>query len=170
MIFYARSNPGAWVIRHIPSSTARTPPLVAAPGARVGEGLARDGDEPPVVAAGFERELQNPRSVRDPRLAVGLDRAERTLLCSSGADHELPYAPTWIAGAVGPLWGKALLVVVVAVHDHVCVRPVERLPGGRHLGLVAVLAGAEERVVEVGQRAPLVRIGGQVLLEPADHG
>jgi hypothetical protein len=64
-------------IRHpkVPSST--TPSLVAAFGARVGEGLARDGDELPVVATRSERELQDPRGVYGAHLAVRLDLPER---------------------------------------------------------------------------------------------
>src|ERR671921_697346 len=98
-------------------------------------------------------------------LAVGLDRAERTTFRPSGTDNELPNSLLWTPGASGRLRGEALVVVVVAVYDHVGVRPVEYPPDRPHHGLVAVLAGAEEGVVEVGQRAPRPVLA-EVLPEP----
>jgi hypothetical protein len=79
----------------------------------------------------------------------------------------IPYARS--AAPSGVWGGEALVVVVVAVQDHLCARRVQDVPARSHPGVVAVFgAGAEEGVVEVGQSARL-GVSRQVLLEPADH-
>jgi hypothetical protein len=47
--------------------------LVAAARARVGEGLARNWDELPLVAVRVKRQLQEPEGVGVADLAIGLD-------------------------------------------------------------------------------------------------
>jgi hypothetical protein len=55
---------------------------VAARGARVGEGLARHGDELPRVVARIQSDLEDPVCGGVAYLAVGLDRIERVMFSS----------------------------------------------------------------------------------------
>jgi hypothetical protein len=124
---------------------------VALVGPGVGEGLARLGNELPIVATEVQGELQDPIGTGVAHLAVGLDDAEGALAPATGADDELPYPLRRIGRALRRLGGEALVVVVVAVQDHLCARRILDVPARSHPGVVAVFgAGAEEGVVEVG--------------------
>jgi hypothetical protein len=65
--------------------------LVALVRTGVGEGLARDGDEAPVVAIRMEGELYDAVGVGVANLAVGLDGAEGFVARASRAHDKLPY-------------------------------------------------------------------------------
>jgi hypothetical protein len=101
-------------------------------------------------------------------LAIRLDVAERTQRSTTGAHHELPYASRRGPRPIRSLGRKPLVGVVVAVDHDIGSVVVQDLVGGSHLGRVAMVARAEERVVPVGESA-FVGVGGEVLLEPAHH-
>src|SRR3989454_11281411 len=63
------------------------------------------------------------------------------------------------------LRGEPLVVVVVPDDDQLRPGVVQVLPQRRHLGVSPLVAGAEERVVPVGDRAPLGALG-EIGLEP----
>lgn len=108
----------------------------------------------PVVAVGAKRELQHTESVGVARLAVWLGNAEGTKAFPAGTDDEFANAAARIRGAVRGLRSKALVVVVVAVDDHVGVGFVERIPERLHGQIVAMrAAGTEQGLVPIGQRA-----------------
>jgi hypothetical protein len=73
---------------------------------------------------------------------------------AASAHNELPDAPRGIRGTAGVLRRESLVIVIVSVHYDVRIRRVEGIPEGLHppydVAVVAVLARAKERVVEVG--------------------
>src|SRR2546425_11848854 len=128
--------------------------LVAAAGAAVGERLPRLGNELPVVAARVERQLEDAERVPVAHLTVRLrGTRDRVVVLAAGADDELANAAGRVRCAGRRLGREALIVVVVPVEDDVCARVVEVLPDRLHRDRVAVLPGAEARVMPVGERA-----------------
>src|SRR5689334_8751384 len=106
--------------------------LVTGAGAGVDEGLPFFGNELPIVAVGAKGELQDAESGEVANLAVGFGRGERAVVFSTGADDKFTNAANRIGSAVRHLRGKPLIVVVVAVDNHVGVGIVERIPKRLH--------------------------------------
>src|SRR5262245_8264316 len=86
-------------------------------------------------------------------LAVRLRRLDRTQRCAACPDDELADAMHRIGRAIGRLRREALVVVLVAVDYHVRAERVEDAPDLLHMGIVAVIPGAKDWVVPIGQRA-----------------
>ena len=81
-------------------------------GAGVGERLTGNRQEPPVVAPGVQRQLEQAEgAVLD--LAVGADRPETFLFLAAGPDHERPDAAGSVEDADRRLRRESLVVVVV---------------------------------------------------------
>src|SRR2546421_7534092 len=91
-------------------------------GSRVSERATRDGNELPRVRGGAERQLEDAPGLRVVRLRIRDRRPEGIVTAPAGADDELADAAGGVRAAGGGLWGKALVVVVVAGHPH---RPVQ---------------------------------------------
>jgi hypothetical protein len=142
--------------------------LVAKAGARVGEALALYVDKPPAVRAGAEVELENTRRTSFhflySRSLVGVDI--NSSRCAPGPGHELADAVLRICCACGGYRGEALVAVGVPIYDYLGVIVVEDLPEGLHVGIRDVVACGIERVMEVGQGAPLVGGVGEVVAKP----
>lgn len=145
----------------------RSAALVAGAAAGIGEGFPFLRNELPVVAAGFQSELQNSKSCCVANLAVGLGSAKGAVIFPAGADDEFANAANRIGRAVGRLGSEALVVVVVASDDYVGVRGVERIPKRFHRQIVAMsAAGTEKGFVPVSQSASdwvRVKIGAKPL-------
>ena len=79
-------------------------------------------------------------------------------------DYELSDALSG-GDTVGVLRSEPLVGVIVAVEDNICVVVIESLEERLYLGVVTVLAGAEQRVMPDGRRTGC-RMGGQVGSQP----
>ena len=101
--------------------------------ARVGERLAGDRDELPVVARGVQRELDHAVGARVAHLARRQDRAEAGQGGTTGADHELAHAEARIGRAARVHRREALVVVPVAAEEDVGPAVVEVLPQLLHV-------------------------------------
>src|SRR5260370_33503943 len=127
---------------------------VARADAGIGEALPCFGNELPVISVGLERELQDAEGGGIAQFAVGLWRAERTVILAAGANDEFADAARGIGRAIGRLRGKTLVIVIVAGDHDIRVGFVERLEERLNSEVVAVGAtGAKERLVPVGKRA-----------------
>src|SRR5216683_1985953 len=128
--------------------------LVAFAATGIGEALPGFGNELPVISVGLERELQDAEGRGIAQFAVGLWRAERTVILAAGANDEFADAARGIGRAIGRLRGKTLVFVIVAGDHDIRVGFVERLEERLNSEVVAVGAtGAKERLVPVGKRA-----------------
>ncbi len=150
-------------------SGRRRRPIVAVDRPSVGEGLARDGQEPPVRAGLVQRQPEHPVGVVVAHQAVGAGAADPTELLAPGADDDLGEAVDRVRRAGRVLGGEPLVVVVVAVEHQLRTGVVEVLPELRGLGVVAVRPRAEPGVVPHRQRAP-GPAGLEVPGQPADLG
>src|SRR5260370_3330453 len=128
--------------------------LVAFAATGIGEALPGFGNELPVVGVGLERELQDAKSCRIAQFAVGLWRAERTVILAAGANDKFANAARGICRAIGRLRGKTLVIVIMAGDHDIGVGFVERLEERLNSEVVAVgAAGAKDRLVPIGTRA-----------------
>jgi hypothetical protein len=92
-------------------------------------------------------------SGRIANFAVGLDGTDFIKRCPAGAGDKLP-DPLWVCFATRILRGESFLNVVVTCDRHVNPVLVEDLEQAIQVRAVAVFtAGAEKRVVPVGERA-----------------
>ena len=88
------------------------------------------------------------------------------MILASGANHEFADSAGSIRGATGILGPEALVIVVVTIHDDIGVRFIKRLPERLHGWIVAMrVAGTEERLVPLGQRARRW-VGGKIGAQP----
>ena len=132
-------------------------------GSRVGERLAGDRDELPVVARRVQRELDHAVGARVAHLARRQDRAEAGQRGAAGADHELADAEGRVGGAAPVHRREALVVVPVAAEQDVGAAVVEVLPQLLHVRVVP--GGRPARLVPDGDDV-VRRRGGEVVLEP----
>ena len=111
-------------------------------------------NEFPIVRHGLECELEDAESAGVANFTVWFWRGEVAMILASSADDKFADSMGGIRGAIGILWPKALVIVVVTVHDDIGIRFVERLPERLKSWIVAVrAAGTKERLVPVGERA-----------------
>src|SRR5215211_8315372 len=108
-----------------------------APG--VGKGLTRNGHELPLVTTRMEGQLQYSVGVNVAHLAVGFGRQKRVERVSPGTDDELPYPTFRIRLPFRRLGTEALIVVIVAIQNHVGTTLVKGVPDRSHPGIIAVL-------------------------------
>src|SRR5215212_9106057 len=136
--------------------------------AGVRESLPRLRDELPVVACRSQAQLQDAEGVRVPNFGAGAGR--RRVALAAGPDDELTNAGRR-SDTAGVHLRPALVVVIVAVQDHVGAVRDRRVPErqGRTVLVGYVRPVGEVRVVPVDQGAPGV-VGGEVVLEPAGLG
>src|SRR3990170_1442040 len=132
--------------------------------ARVLERPSGHRDEPPVVAVGVQRELEDAEGVRVADLAVRFGAPERVVALAAGADDEVPDAVR-VGPLVGILRGDPLVAVVVPVQHDIRTRLVERLPERFRPRAVAMPARGEAGMVPVGKRARR-RMGGKIVPQP----
>ena len=123
----------------------------ARPGVR--ERAAGLGEERPVVGALPEPELQDPEGVVVRHLARRLRPAQVGVAVAARPDDELADAVERVGVAARRLRHVAVVDVVVPGEDHLGSVLEERLPEGLGLLELREAAGAEARVVEVGERA-----------------
>jgi hypothetical protein len=113
-----------------------------------------------------QRELEDAERVGIADFAGRQRDDERAMISSAGADDEFADAVRGVGLAFGVLRSEALVVVVVPGQDQRGVRGIQIVPERFRVGIPSVRpAGAEERLVPVGQRAS----GGmrlQILLQP----
>src|SRR5258708_40061541 len=132
----------------------------------IGEAVPGFGNELPVVGVGLERELQDAEGSRIAQFAVGLWRAERTVILAAGANDEFADAARGIGRAIGRLRGKTLVIVIVAGDHDIRVGFVERLEERLNSEVVAVGAtGAKERLGPIGKGAG-GGMGGEIGAQP----
>ena len=105
----------------------------------VGERLAGDGEELPVVAGGVQRQLQD-------------GRPEREQASAAHAHDELADPVDRVGQARRGLRREPLVVMIMAVEHEVRSPVVQGLPQGPHRSVLQG-PGAEERMMEVGERA-----------------
>src|ERR671910_3804999 len=130
--------------------------LVARGPAGVGVVPARHRDELPLVKARTEFELQHTRGVYLLGLHARFVRALLRAARRAARPHdELADAPSRRTCATGGYAGEALVAVGIPIEDHLGVMVVKDVPEGLHLGAIVSATGSIERVVEIGQRAPL---------------
>src|SRR5882762_1019869 len=126
---------------------------VARAGARIGEALPRFGNELPVIGVGLEGELQDSEGCRIAQFAVGLWRAERAVILTARANDEFANAALGVGRAVRSLGSKALIIMIMAADNHVCVGFIEGLPEGLHSQIIAMrTAGTEQGLVRSEER------------------
>ena len=112
---------------------------VAACAAGVASGGAWDADESPRVGVAAERQLQHAECLSVCG-AVGLGGSEWVVALAAGADDELHDAVLLVLSAVGGLGLEALVGVVVAGQDELCVGCLQRSPQWADGGVVTVQA------------------------------
>src|SRR5579884_858219 len=147
------------VIPPAPGTVARS---VAARAPRVGR--TRHRQELPSIAVARQRELDDAEGF-DLHLAVGGVRHEIVERRAAGADGELADALRLVAQAVRRLRREALIEMIVAVEDDLDAGVVEDAPEIAHVGVEAVRARREQRMVPVRERA-LVAVRREVGLKP----
>ena len=113
--------------------------------AGISEALPCFGNELPLVRAGLESELEDTEGRGIAYFTVGFHFAEGAMILATRADDEFPDAVLRIGGAVGRLRGEALVIVVVATHNHVGVGIIEGLPERLHRQIIAVRAAGTKR-------------------------
>ena len=148
-----------------PPSNRRRRRADTRPRAAVGEGLAGDRYELPVVAGRVKSQLEHSVRHAVPHRAVRFDDVERPQRRAAGADDEFLDAIR-IEDAIRILPMELLVIVIVAADDDVGARVVERLKKVAHHRMIAVRSRAEVRVVPVregAQRAVCGQIGAQPL-------
>jgi len=139
---------------------------VADAAAGVGEGLAFFGDELKVIALGLQGELEDAKGGIVANFAIRLGFAERAMILSARANNEFANATRGIRRSVRSLGSKTLVVVVVAVDDHVGVGVVKRIPKRLDFEIVAVgAAGTEQRLVPIGE-CTSDRMRGKISAKP----
>ena len=146
--------------------------LVTGCATRIGELFSRRGDKLPIIASRVQCQFEHAKGIQVAYLAIRLDLANTIVIFATGADDKLTDTPLRISSAGGVLRRESLVVVVVAVEDHIHARGVQRLPDRLHLDRVAMLAGAEARVMPIGQRTGCrvrAQIGAQPLLLGRTH-
>src|ERR1700722_10343441 len=90
---------------------------VTNPAARIDEGLACFGNKLPIVSARMQRELQDAETIRATDFAVRMRWTKRALIFAARAGNKFSDSALGVGLAVGILWSKSFVVVVVAVHD-----------------------------------------------------
>ena len=84
-------------------------------------------DELPVIAAGMEGQFQDPIRAGIADLAIRGSGCQRSVVCAASPDDELTH--TLRVGHAGwILIGEALINVVMAIQDHICVGGIEQIP------------------------------------------
>ena len=131
---------------------------------RIRERLARDGDEFPVVARGVQRQLQDAISLVVLHLGVRQGRAQGEGARTAHARDEFADTGDRIGHTGRGLRPEALIVVIVAGEHELRAGVVQRLPQRLRRG-VGQGAGAEERVMHIGERATL-RARGEIGAQP----
>ena len=132
---------------------------------RVGEGLAGNGDELPVVAGGAQRQLEDSEGGVVEHLGVGHRRVDHEQTAAAGTGDELADPLGRICDAGGRLRGEALVVVVVSDDHDLRSGVVQVLPQRLRLDVGPFVAGTEERMMPVGKRATL-RVAGEIRPQP----
>jgi hypothetical protein len=141
---------------------------VALVSSRVCEGLARHGDELPLISARAEVELEDAWCAELHALHVGvvgavvLTPARR----AAGPYDELTDAVRRVRVTVRGYWAEALVAVGVSREYDLSALIVEDPPEGLYLRGIATGTGGVERVVEVGEGAPS-RVVGEIVAQPA---
>jgi hypothetical protein len=79
---------------------------------------------------------------------------EVTQALPTRADDELAEPATRVCNSTGRLRREALVMMFMAVENHICAGGVERLPDRPHLLSRAMFSRAEEGVMPVGEHAP----------------
>src|SRR5258708_6017494 len=83
-----------------------------------------------------------------------MSHRKRTKILAAGPHNEFADATAGIGDALRILWSESLVIVVMAVDDHVRVGCVKGIPQRFHNQVVAVrAAGTEKWLVKIGQRA-----------------
>lgn len=106
--------------------------------ARVCEGLARFGNELPVITSRMQRQLEHAVGIAISDLRVGQHSSKCVMARASCAYHKLADAVHRIEVTVGVLWRKALVIVLVTGKHNVGAKIIERLPDRLHLHRAAV--------------------------------
>ena len=75
-----------------------------------------------------QREFQYTECVRVPYFAVFVRRNKRAVIFSTGSGNEFANAASLVWFSFRILRSEPFVVVIVAIHDYVRVRMVERLP------------------------------------------
>ncbi len=113
----------------------------------------------------MQRQLQDASGVAIPHLAIWLDCREGAQTRAARADDELADAPLWICPTSWILRCEPLVVVVMPIQYDIGTGIIERLPERLRKGLIAVLSGAETRMVPVGEGAG-GRMSGEIGTQP----
>src|SRR5215468_9288966 len=90
-------------------------PLVAAAAPGIGEHFPGFRYKLPIVGFAFERQFEHAERGRVAHFAIRVGRAERAVVLTAGADHELADPALLVCPAVGVLRSEPLVVVVVSV-------------------------------------------------------
>src|SRR6267143_3001397 len=142
---------------------------MAGPAARIPERRPCDGNELPRIAAVVKRQLQHAEAGVVADLTVGNRRPERIpLFAAAGPREVLAHATHRIRDTGGRLRCEALVGVLVSADHQLHAAIIQHLPGGLHArGAAMRSAGAEARVVDVGDRAGRPR-SGEIALQPRE--
>src|SRR6266699_7351379 len=130
---------------------------VAVAGAVVGEGVAGRRDEVPDVAVRSQRQLQDTIRVGD-RFRIRRDGGRHARRIATGPRIERAKTARRVQIGARVLWRKALVVVLLAVQDNLCVRVIQINPEWQHArrAVPCRIVGREEgRVLEHGDGARL---------------
>jgi hypothetical protein len=123
-------------------------------------------DERPSVAARAEAERQYAVLAGDQHFAVRNALVPRAEGRSSGTDDDLANPERQVAATVGILRGEALVLVIVSGEHDIDAMGVHDVPDLLHLIMIAVIAGAESRVVEIGDGAAIGAVHREVVDKP----
>ena len=154
----ARRRGGGGVIRGGVGVMARAAP-------RVGERLAGDGNEFPVVPARRQGQLEDAERLVVARLGVGDGRSQGVEIGPAGARNDFADPEGGIGHAGGRLRREALVVVVMPIEDQLCSGLVQRLPQRPGRSVDRDGARAEQGMVPVGEGA-LRRVGCEICAQP----
>lgn len=116
---------------------------------------ALNGDERPRVAVATKREREDSVRVVDACFTVGKNGREFVEPGTPGAHGELPNPTSRVEATVRILRREALVQMIVRRDDDVDALGVQDVPELLHLVLASMPPGAEARVVEVRDRAPV---------------
>ncbi len=134
----------------------------------VSKGCSRHGNKFPIIAGRMKRKLQHAKGCGVVDLAIRLNILKWIWRTPTSAHDKLTNAPR-VCLSVWVLRREALVVVIVAIDDDIHAKLIQHMPSIPHVGVIAMIAGVEERVVPVGDGA-LRRIRGEVGTQPLDLG
>ncbi len=133
--------------------------------AGVGEVGALDRKKLPFVAIFKKSEADHTIGFARAQLAVRAATADPAQLSSARADDELPYAAPRVCVAFRVLWSEALVVVFVSANVKLNTGVIERLEQWSDALVAAMMPGAKQGVMRVGQDTFVVRLL-EILDEP----